>query len=82
MANLRRRQRVVILKPAGGTCAYRVWPPEAIKCLARTHEGWSVSCRDLRGCRSQGGTQDEAIENIKSAIREYLAAAHDSPTRE
>jgi predicted RNase H-like HicB family nuclease len=29
------------------------------------------------GCWSQGATEEEALENIKDAIREYLAAVDD-----
>jgi predicted RNase H-like HicB family nuclease len=29
----------------------------------------------LTGCHSQGNTREEAIENIKDAIREWLAVA-------
>jgi predicted RNase H-like HicB family nuclease len=32
----------------------------------------------LSGCWSQGGTEQEAIENIRDAIREYLAAIAES----
>ena len=27
----------------------------------------------LPGCRSQGATEEEAVENIRDAIREYLS---------
>jgi predicted RNase H-like HicB family nuclease len=37
-------------------------------------EGFSVSCPGLPGCWSQGATEEEALENIKDAIHEYLAA--------
>ena len=40
-------------------------------------EGFSVSCPGLPGCWSQGATEAEALENIKDAIREYLAAVDD-----
>ena len=40
--------------------------------LVESDEGFSVSCPALRGCHSQGSTLDEALENIKSAIREWL----------
>jgi predicted RNase H-like HicB family nuclease len=43
--------------------------------LVKTDEGFSVSCPGLPGCWSQGQTEQEAIENIRSAIKEYLAAA-------
>jgi len=46
--------------------------------LQKTDEGYSVSCPGLPGCWSQGVTEDEAIDNIKDAIREYLAAVNDS----
>jgi predicted RNase H-like HicB family nuclease len=42
--------------------------------LGQTEEGYSVSCPGLPGCWSQGRTEDEAIENIRIAINEYLAA--------
>uniref|UniRef100_Q02CZ4 HicB-like antitoxin of toxin-antitoxin system domain-containing protein n=1 Tax=Solibacter usitatus (strain Ellin6076) TaxID=234267 RepID=Q02CZ4_SOLUE len=41
--------------------------------LRRTDEGYSVSCPGLPGCWSQGSTEEEALENIQDAIREYLA---------
>ena len=42
--------------------------------LRKTDEGYSVSCPELPGCCSQGATEEEALENIRSAIQEYLAA--------
>lgn len=45
--------------------------------LEKTEEGYSVSCPGLPGCWSQGETEDEALENIQDAIREYLAAIDD-----
>jgi predicted RNase H-like HicB family nuclease len=42
--------------------------------LQKSEEGYSVSCPGLPGCWSQGATEAEALENIKDAIREYLAA--------
>lgn len=46
--------------------------------LERTEEGYSVGCPGLPGCWSQGETEQEALENIRIAIREYLAAVKDS----
>ena len=46
--------------------------------LQESEEGFSVSCPGLPGCWSQGESEQEAIENIKDAIREYLAAITDS----
>ena len=45
--------------------------------LEQTEQGYSVSCPGLPGCWSQGQTEEEAIENIRDAIREYLAAIDD-----
>ena len=42
-----------------------------------SEEGFSVSCPGLPGCWSQGATEAEALENIRDAIREYLAAVDD-----
>ena len=42
--------------------------------LIKTDEGYSVACPELPGCWSQGDTEEEALENIKSAITDYLAA--------
>ncbi len=46
--------------------------------LQKTDEGYSVSCPGLPGCWSQGATEAEAMENIRDAIREYVAAVDDS----
>ena len=40
--------------------------------LFESEEGWAVSCPDLPGCHSQGNTRDEALVNIKDAIRLWL----------
>lgn len=45
--------------------------------MYRTDEGISVSAPALPGCWSEGKTEDEALENIRDAIREYLAALED-----
>ena len=41
--------------------------------LQKTEEGFSVSCPGLPGCWSAGETEEQALENIQDAIREYLA---------
>jgi len=46
--------------------------------LQRSDEGYSVSCPGLPGCWSQGSSEQEALENIQDAIREYLAAVEES----
>ena len=35
---------------------------------------WVAECPSLPGCISQGGTKEEAIENIREAIHGYVAA--------
>ena len=54
--------------------------------LYKSDEGYSVSCPGLPGCWSQGATEQEAIENIQDAIKEYLSAvdelAQDGELRE
>ena len=45
--------------------------------LEKSEEGYSVSCPGLPGCWSQGDTEEEALENIQDAIREYLGAIDD-----
>lgn len=42
--------------------------------LHHSEEGYAVSVPGLPGCWSQGATEQEALENIQDAIREYLAA--------
>jgi predicted RNase H-like HicB family nuclease len=42
--------------------------------VIETEEGVSVSCPALKGCHSQGATRAEALENIREAIREWLAS--------
>jgi predicted RNase H-like HicB family nuclease len=50
--------------------------------LKKSDEGFSVSCPGLPGCWSQGVTEQEALANIRDAIREYIdAAASDSDAR-
>jgi predicted RNase H-like HicB family nuclease len=46
-------------------------------------DGYFVSCPGLQGCYSQGETYEEAVENIKDAIRlhieDRLADSEDIP---
>ena len=41
--------------------------------LRRSDEGISASVPGLPGCWSQGTTEAEALENIRDAIKDYLA---------
>lgn len=40
--------------------------------MERDQDGYFVTCPALQGCYSQGDTYEEAIENIKDAIRLHL----------
>lgn len=43
--------------------------------LFRDEDGyWVAECPSLPGCVSQGKNREEAIENVKEAIRGYIAA--------
>jgi predicted RNase H-like HicB family nuclease len=46
-------------------------------------DGYFVSCPGLQGCFSQGETYEEAVENVKDAIRlhivDRLAGGEDIP---
>ena len=45
--------------------------------LHKSDEGFSVSVPGLPGCWSQGETEQEALENVREAIREYLSVVDD-----
>jgi predicted RNase H-like HicB family nuclease len=53
-----------------GSMRYRV-------VLYESEEGFAVSCPGLPGCWSQGATEAEALDNIRSAIEEYLSVRSD-----
>ena len=40
--------------------------------LIKSEEGFAVGCPALPGCWTQGATKPEALENIRTAIREVL----------
>jgi predicted RNase H-like HicB family nuclease len=46
--------------------------------LHQSDEGYSVSVPGLPGCWSQGSTEEEALDNIKLAIAEYLDVVNES----
>ena len=43
--------------------------------LYESDDGFAIFCPGLNGCVSQGDTKEEALENIRDAIRLYLEAA-------
>lgn len=45
--------------------------------LHRSDEGISVSVPGLPGCWSQGATEDEAVDNIRDAIRDYVSVVEE-----
>ena len=45
--------------------------------IHKSDEGYSVSVPGLPGCWSQGATEPEALDNIRDAIREYLAVVEE-----
>jgi predicted RNase H-like HicB family nuclease len=45
--------------------------------LEKTEEGYAIWCPGLPGCWSQGATEEEALENIKDAIKTYLATVEE-----
>jgi predicted RNase H-like HicB family nuclease len=45
--------------------------------LHKSEEGFSASVPGLPGCWSQGATENEAVENIRDAIREYLSVVEE-----
>ena len=42
--------------------------------LEQSEEGWAASVPGLPGCWSQGATEQEALENVRDAISDYLGA--------
>jgi predicted RNase H-like HicB family nuclease len=50
--------------------------------LYHSDEGYSVSCPGLPGCWSEGETEEEALANIRIAIREYVEAAEELARKE
>ena len=45
--------------------------------LHKSEEGYSVSVPGLPGCWSHGTTEQEALDNIRDAIREYVSAVEE-----
>jgi len=45
--------------------------------LIESEEGFAVSCPALPGCWSQGRTREEALDNVRDAIRLWLEVAEE-----
>lgn len=45
--------------------------------IHQSDEGFSVSVPGLPGCWSQGVTEQEALDNVRDAIRDYLAVVNE-----
>lgn len=58
----------VEVEAGGNATSYKV---ELLESL----EGFSVGCPELPGCFSQGDDKEEALENIRSAIKDYVEVA-------
>lgn len=41
--------------------------------VEQDQDGYFVFCPELQGCYSQGGTYEDAVYNIKDAIRLHMA---------
>ncbi len=57
-------------------------PVKLLVVFEKDEDGWEVaSCPTLPGCHSQGRTRQEALDNVREAIRGYLASMrqHDAP---
>jgi predicted RNase H-like HicB family nuclease len=48
----------------------------------QSEEGYAVWVPGLPGCWSQGATEPEALDNIRDAIRDYLAVVDAGLTAE
>ncbi len=45
--------------------------------LNKTNIGYAIWCPALPGCWTLGETEEEALENIKDAIKDYLTTMDD-----
>jgi predicted RNase H-like HicB family nuclease len=45
--------------------------------LEPSEESFAVSVPGLPGCHSQGASEEEALDNIRDAVREYLAVVEE-----
>jgi predicted RNase H-like HicB family nuclease len=70
------------LKAAGAAMFASPRPVLPLADTANGADGISdVNCPALPGCWSQGETEEEAMQNIRDAIEDYLAAVKESVRR-
>lgn len=50
--------------------------------LVKSDQGYSVHCPALPGCWSQGKNREEALANIRKAMRLWLEVAEEDALRE
>ena len=66
----------------GGAVCFVFCMKYKVTLIEEEEGGWSVLCDGLPGCCSQGETREEALENIRIAIREYLEVAGEDLRKE
>lgn len=50
--------------------------------LIESEEGFAVGCPALPGCWTQGATREEALANIRDAIRDWLQVQEEDLRRD
>jgi predicted RNase H-like HicB family nuclease len=45
--------------------------------LNKTEKGYTIWCPALPGCWTMGDTEEEALKNIKDAIKTYIEKNHE-----
>ena len=45
--------------------------------LNKTEKGYTILCPALPGCWTMGDTEEEALKNIKDAIKTYIEKNHE-----
>lgn len=50
--------------------------------LIKSDDGYAINCPALPGCWTQGHTKEEALNNIKDAIRLWLEVDQENSSKE